>query len=103
MSTPCEAGMHLRGDDCPHIDGKDPKVVRNSQACVGSLMCLSVFTRGECSFAVNQCARFLNNPGPSHIAAAKRILRYLAGSANLGLTYRRTSGNYLGNVLSATA
>ena len=63
----------------------------------------SVFTRGECSFAVNQCARFLNNPGPSHIAAAKRILRYLAGSADLGLTYRKTSGNCLGNVLSATA
>ena len=103
VSTPCEAGMHLRGDDCPPSDEKDPEVVRNYQACVGSLMYLSVFTRGECSFAVNQCARFLNNPGPSHIAAAKRILRYLAGSANLGLTYRRTSGNYLGNVLSATA
>ena len=33
-------------------------------------------------FSVNQCARFMSNPGPSHIAAAKRVLRYLAGMYN---------------------
>eukprot|EP00961_Rhodomonas_salina_P231906 3133039-Rhodomonas_salina.1 len=29
----------------------------------------------------------MSNPGPSHMAAARRILRYLAGTAHLGLTY----------------
>eukprot|EP00961_Rhodomonas_salina_P271817 3672498-Rhodomonas_salina.1 len=28
------------------------------------------------------------NPGPSHMAAARRILRYLAGTAHLRLTYK---------------
>ena len=49
----------------------------------------TLLTRGDCSFAVNQCARFMANPGPTHIAAAKRILRYLAGTRSPGITYRR--------------
>ena len=31
----------------------------------------------------------MSNPGPSHIAAAKRILRYLKGTSNQGITYSR--------------
>ena len=31
----------------------------------------------------------MSNPGPTHIAAAKRILRYLAGTRSLGITYQR--------------
>jgi len=52
-------------------------------------MYLTCLTRGDCSFAVNQCARFMSNPGPTHIAAAERILHYLAGTQSLGITYRR--------------
>eukprot|EP00961_Rhodomonas_salina_P217382 2937695-Rhodomonas_salina.1 len=29
----------------------------------------------------------MSNPGPSHMNAARRILWYLAGSADLGITY----------------
>eukprot|EP00961_Rhodomonas_salina_P009583 129840-Rhodomonas_salina.1 len=29
----------------------------------------------------------MSNPGPSHMNAVRRILRYLAGSADLGITY----------------
>ena len=38
---------------------------------------------GDCRFAENQCARFMSSPGPSHVAAARRILRYLAGTRSL--------------------
>eukprot|EP00961_Rhodomonas_salina_P292498 3932988-Rhodomonas_salina.1 len=31
----------------------------------------------------------MSNPGPEHIAAAKRILRYLKGTRSLKLTYKR--------------
>merc|ERR1712230_188021 len=61
--------------------------------CVGACMYLTCFTRGDCSFAVNQCARFMNNPGPSHIAAIKRVLRYLAGTKTRGITYKRNAGD----------
>ena len=30
------------------------------------------------------------NPGPTNIAAIRRVLRYLAGTRQLGITYRRT-------------
>jgi hypothetical protein len=103
VSTPCEAGLHLSGDDCPSKDERDPEVIRNYQACVGSLMYLSVLTRGDCSFAINQTARFLNNPGPSHIAAVKRILRYIAGTASLGLTYSKAKPGEDANKLTASA
>ncbi len=54
-------------------------------------MYLSVMMRGDCSFAINQYAqsRLLNNPGPSHISVAKRILGYLAGTMDVGLNYRK--------------
>ena len=103
VSTPCEAGLHLSGDDCPNKDKRDPEVIRDYQACVGSLMYLSVLTRGDCSFAINQTARFLNNPGPTHVAAVKRILRYIAGTANLGLTYRKSADEQKANKLNASA
>ena len=68
VSTPCEAGLHLSGDDCPSKDKRDPEVIKDYLACVGSLMYLSVFNRGNCSFPINQTARFMNNPGTIHIA-----------------------------------
>ena len=103
VAKTCEPGMHLQADDSPPLCDRDPKTVRDYQACIGSLMYLGVFTRGDCAFGINQCARFLNNPGPSHIAADKRILRYLAGTSSLGWTYRRTHKTVMANMLSASA
>ncbi len=103
VSTPCEAGLHLSGDDCPSRDKRDPVAIRDYQACVGSLMYLSVLTRGDCLFAINQTARFLNNPGPTHIETVKRILRYIVGTANLGLTYRKSADGQQANKLNASA
>eukprot|EP00961_Rhodomonas_salina_P087383 1175278-Rhodomonas_salina.2 len=48
---------------------------------------MATFTRPDIAFAVNQCSRFMSNPGQSHMIAARRILSYLAGTARLGLTY----------------
>ena len=47
-------------------------------------------TRPDIAFATNQLARFLSCPGPSHFAAAKRVLRYLQGTQKLGIGYRRS-------------
>eukprot|EP00961_Rhodomonas_salina_P041551 559223-Rhodomonas_salina.1 len=44
---------------------------------VGGLMYAAVLTRPDIAFSVNQCARFMSNPGPEH------------GSKHLKLTYRR--------------
>eukprot|EP00961_Rhodomonas_salina_P201008 2711538-Rhodomonas_salina.1 len=48
---------------------------------------MATFTSPDLAFTVNQCLRFMLNPGPLHMIAARRILLYLAGTASLGLTY----------------
>jgi hypothetical protein len=65
-------------------------------------MYLSVLTRGDCSFGINQTARFLN-PGPTHIEDVKRILRYITGTASLGLTYRKSDDAQEANKVNASA
>jgi len=42
------------------------------------------------------------NPGPTHVAATRRVLRYLAGTRSLGLTLTRTNSAHA-NQLYATA
>ena len=81
--------MHLTDADSPALEDRDPEVVRKFQALVGALMYLTCFTRGECSFTVNQCACFMSNPGPSHAEVTRRILRYLAGTRSQGITCAR--------------
>ncbi|KAE8179333.1 hypothetical protein CF336_g9674, partial [Tilletia laevis] len=48
-------------------------------------------TRPDIAFPVGKLARFMANPSPEHTAAAKRILRYLAGSKELGLRFRHSA------------
>jgi len=36
------------------------------------------------------CARFQSYPKESHLTVVKRILRYLKGTTNLGLLYRKS-------------
>ncbi len=43
------------------------------------------------------------NPGPSHILAAKHILKYLAGTKHIKLTYTRSDNPSLANCLLAYA
>ena len=41
-------------------------------------------------FSVCLCARFQSDPRESHLTAVKRIFRYLKGTTNLGLLYRKS-------------
>ena len=56
---------------------------------VGALMYAMVATRPDIAFATIQVAKFNENPTPQHWTAAKRILRYLKGTINHGLTFTR--------------
>eukprot|EP00961_Rhodomonas_salina_P207194 2796509-Rhodomonas_salina.1 len=74
VATPMEANTHLTREDCPTPGKIDKQFRREYQRIVGSLMYLSGFTRPDIAHAVNQCSRFMSNPGPSHMNAARRIL-----------------------------
>lgn len=54
---------------------------------IGALMYLSVATRPDIAHAVSALSQFNTCFGQIHWTAAKRVLRYLKGSADLGLIF----------------
>ena len=54
---------------------------------IGSLMYAAICTRPDISFAVGLLSRFTANPEHRHWNAAKRVLRYLAGNPDKGITF----------------
>lgn len=56
------------------------------RSLVGSLLYL-LFTRPDLAFAVGQLSRYLTAPRRIHWLAACRVLRYLRGTTNLGVSY----------------
>ena len=69
----------------------------------GSLPWISMGTRPDISYAVNQCARYSSDPKPEHWTACLRILRYLKGTADHGLHYHRHHSHCLGQNLPTTS
>ncbi|XP_040869854.1 secreted RxLR effector protein 161-like [Glycine max] len=57
---------------------------------VGSLMYAQTCTRLDISFAVCMLGRYQSNPGLDHWKAAKKVLRYLQGTKDHMLIYRRS-------------
>jgi len=83
VGTPTEVGVKLF---------KDPEGKRvdstNYKQIVGSLMYLTA-TRLDIMYAVSLISRYMENPKEIHLLAAKRIFRYLQGTADFGLLYKK--------------
>nr|GEX32983.1 retrovirus-related Pol polyprotein from transposon TNT 1-94 [Tanacetum cinerariifolium] len=77
---------------------KDCDVERMSKVpyanAIGSLMYLMVCTRPDIAYAVSIVSRYLANLGKNHWEAVKQILKYLRGTANVGLIYGTNRGNH---------
>lgn len=57
---------------------------------IGSLQYLSL-TRPDVAFAVNKLAQYMQRPTDQHMQALHRLLRYLSGTLNMGLTIHKQS------------
>ena len=88
-STPVDTCAKVSADDGPSI--ADPTDYRS---LVGALQYLT-FTRPDIAYAVQQVCLHMHDPREVHLVAAKRILRYLQGTLNLGLIIPRTSPTQL--------
>ncbi|XP_050111865.1 uncharacterized mitochondrial protein AtMg00810-like [Malus sylvestris] len=83
--TPCKPNTQLLlSEGTPLID---PTTYRS---LVGALQYL-MFTRPDLSYSVNVACQYMNNPTDVHYALVKRILRYVQGTINCGLTYSASS------------
>ncbi|SCZ93014.1 BZ3500_MvSof-1268-A1-R1_C074g00385 [Microbotryum saponariae] len=86
-SIPMQPGVVLDFED---LAATPQDRTRYLQA-IGSLMYAAVGTRPDLAFVVSYLARFSQQPGPEHWTAIKQVLRYIKGTLDLGLTYRKTS------------
>jgi hypothetical protein len=59
-------------------------------SAVESLMYAQVCTHPDIAFAIRMFGRFQKNPCPDHRKGIKKALRYLQGTKDLMLTYRRS-------------
>lgn len=57
------------------------------RSLIGELLYLAIMTRPDIAQMVSFLSRFQENPGRKHWVAAKRILSYLKGTKQIGLTF----------------
>jgi hypothetical protein len=81
VDTPLEVNVKYHRDDGDLLP--DPLLYRQ---LVGSLNYLTI-TRPDISFAVQQVSQFMHSPRHLHLAAVRRIIRYLKGSSHRGLFF----------------
>ncbi|XP_028765324.1 uncharacterized protein LOC114723298 [Neltuma alba] len=84
-ATPMEPNLKLKKEEGKML--KNPKKYRQ---LVGSLIYLTI-TRPEISYSVGVISQFMQEPRVPHLEAAKRILRYIKGSLEYGLLYKKNT------------
>ena len=87
VSTPVDVSMKLQKEsDSPAFNQK-----KTYQSAVGSLLYLSSWTRPDITFAVSNVAKYSADPRQEHWVAVKRIFRYIKGTLERGIKYKRNS------------
>lgn len=82
-STPMDSNMRLRKGDGKALE--DPRLYRT---LIGSLLYLTI-TRPDIAYSVGVVSRFMQVPRKPHLDAAKRILKFVNSSLDLGLLYKK--------------
>ncbi|XP_075163214.1 uncharacterized protein LOC142235845 [Haematobia irritans] len=85
-----------KSSSLPLVPGYQVKCDENSkkvnqheyQSIIGALTYLAITTRPDILHSVNKLAERNADPRVEHVAAAKNILRYLAGTVNYGLLFK---------------
>jgi hypothetical protein len=73
----------------PNPEGNEGDRSNAYAQLLGELQFIANSTQPDIAFAVNRLASYAANPTLAHQTALKRILRYLAGTRNYGITYTR--------------
>jgi hypothetical protein len=71
------------------------------QSIIGSCMYLVTCTRPDLAYPVSYLSQFLAGPSKTHLAAAKRLLRYIKGTKDMTLRFPFSDsiGNHSGRIL----
>lgn len=83
--TPMTVTCHLTANDGVPVE--DTQLYRS---IVGALQYI-VITRPKIAFYVNKVYQYMHKPSDHHFKAVKRILRYLQGTLDYGVSFSRSS------------
>jgi histone deacetylase 1/2 len=97
MPTPLSSSELLSLVDGSPLGPEDSTQYRS---VVGGLQYLTL-TRPDISFSVNKVCQFLHAPTTTHWSAMKRILRYIKGTLQVGLTFNHSSSQLLSSFSDA--
>ena len=92
VSTPLDPNISLE----PNKEGGETNRSNAYASLIGSLHYLATVTRPDIAYAVNRLAAYTANPSFTHYGAAKRILRYIKGTKDYGITYHVQSPRLVG-------
>lgn len=90
VSTPIEPGLELSKEA-----SKDEKLIRECRQLIGSLMYAMLATRPDLCYAVSFLARYQTYADERLWKALKRVLRYIKGTVNYKLVYRKNGEEVL--------
>eukprot|EP00961_Rhodomonas_salina_P026717 360935-Rhodomonas_salina.1 len=80
-----EPGLRLLKRNCPTV--VDPAVQDEYRVIVGHVSFLVQMTHPDLVFAFAELSKFVQAPGVVHLRAARRVLAYLVGTQDMGITY----------------
>ncbi len=72
----------------PSDQEADRAIIKWYQSAIGSLIWSAVYTRPDIPYSVGVLIRYFANPDPINCNFVTQIFRYLAGSLELGITFR---------------
>lgn len=92
VTTPIESNTKVTKDLNPKNDEERERTKnRPYRELVGSLIYLANATRPDIVFAANELSRFCSDPGEGHWILAKRVIRYLKGTAKYAIKYEKNN------------
>jgi hypothetical protein len=93
VATPLPPKAKLSRDNNESVDTEERSTYKS---LVGTLMYLMVCCRPDLAYTMSVLSKYLDKPTREHLRAAKHVLRYLQGTADLTLVYKRRNSGLIG-------
>jgi hypothetical protein len=87
MTDCADIATPMSGDDLPRLSGDEGAADSRYMSAVGSMLYSGMVTRPDTAFHVQRLGRHMQASDDRHMLAAKRIMRYLKGTRELGIKY----------------
>ena len=90
VDTPVATNFVFTKQDCPQTELERADMAKEAQ-WYRMVLCGTIYivnwTRADTCFGLSKLSKFMQNPGPNHVSALKRLLRYLKGTVEYKLVY----------------